>query len=68
LWCPREEVSDELWFPVGAEVREVVDMNDDWSYGVYMGAGGLFLSLYVRRDMTGSMNGGVKSLDYVYNH
>ena len=67
-WYPREEDSDELRFPVGAEVREVVDVSDDWSYGVYMGAGGLFPSPYVKKDRTGSMNGGVKPLDYVYNH
>jgi SH3 domain-containing YSC84-like protein 1 len=33
-----------------------------------MGARGLFPSLYVRKDRTGSMNRGVKPLDYVYNY
>ena len=36
----------ELMFPRGAEVREVEDINEEWSSGVYMGASGLFLTAF----------------------
>ena len=48
-WYPKEgEGANELLFPRGAEVREVVDVNGDWFHGVYMGAKGLFPAPYVR--------------------
>jgi Zn finger protein HypA/HybF involved in hydrogenase expression len=48
-WYPKEgEGKDELLIPRGAEVREVVNVNGDWFYGVYMGAKGLFPAPYVR--------------------
>lgn len=39
---------DELLFPKGAEIRECVDVNGDWFFGVYMGVGKLFPAPYVR--------------------
>ena len=53
-WYPAPEADDELLFPRGAEVREIEDVNGDWSYGVYMGAKGLFPSPYVRVATSGS--------------
>lgn len=49
-WYPKEgaEGEGELLFPRGAEIREVVDVNGDWFWGVYMGETGLFPSPYVR--------------------
>jgi hypothetical protein len=48
-WYPKEEDGDnELLFPKGAEVRECVDVNGDWFWGVYMGAKGLFPAPYVK--------------------
>jgi hypothetical protein len=48
-WYPKAgEGRDELLFPRGAELREVVDVNGDWFHGVYMGAKGLFPAPYVR--------------------
>jgi len=49
-WWPKEgqEGDGELLFPRGAEVREVVDVNGDWFWGVYAGVGGLVPSPYVR--------------------
>jgi hypothetical protein len=43
-----EGVLDELLFPRGAELKEIVDVNGYWYYGVYMGAQGLFPSTYVK--------------------
>lgn len=47
-WYPEEGALDELSFPRGAELKEIVDINGEWSYGVYMGAQGLFPSPYVK--------------------
>jgi hypothetical protein len=48
-WYPKEgEGENELLFPKQAEVRECVDVNGDWFFGVYMGAKGLFPAPYVR--------------------
>lgn len=47
-WWPAEESEDELAFPKGGEVREVVDVNGDWFFGAYMGTKGLFPAPYVR--------------------
>lgn len=48
-WYPQEEGGEnELLFPKGADVRECVDVNGDWFYGVYMGAKGLFPAPYVK--------------------
>jgi hypothetical protein len=48
-WYPQEgEGANELLFPRGAEIREVIDVNGDWYWGVYMGVGGLFPAPYVR--------------------
>jgi hypothetical protein len=46
-WYPTGGVADELLFPKGAEVRECVNINGDWFFGVYMGAKGLFPAPYV---------------------
>jgi len=35
-------VDDELAFPKGAVIEEVVDINGDWSWGVYCRRSGLF--------------------------
>jgi hypothetical protein len=43
-----EEGKGELLFPKGAEVREVEDINEEWSFGVYAGEKGLFPAKYVR--------------------
>ncbi|KAF6837266.1 RING finger domain-containing protein [Colletotrichum plurivorum] len=46
-WFPK--AADELFFPKGAEIREIEDVNGDWFFGVYMGSKGLFPAPYVRR-------------------
>ena len=50
LWSyyPDSQVSDELLFPKGAEIREAWDINGDWFVGVYAGAKGLFPGNYAR--------------------
>jgi hypothetical protein len=45
---PDDGVEDELSFPRGAEIREVKEVNEDWSYGVYCRMMGLFPSNHVR--------------------
>lgn len=45
-WLPSES-SGELYFPRGAEVREVEDLNGDWFAGRYMGQEGVFPAAYV---------------------
>jgi len=45
-YFPDEGAPDELLFPKGAEVREVLDINGDWFWGVYAGATGLFPGNY----------------------
>lgn len=47
-WWPEEGTSDELMFPKGAEIREVEDINNDWFWGCYAGAKGLFPGNYGR--------------------
>ena len=56
-WCvrakwsywPPEGERDELAFPKWAEIREVVVLNEEWMWGVYMGAKGVFSSRFVSR-------------------
>ena len=45
---PDDGVEDELSFPRGAEITEVKEINEDWSYGVYCRMTGLFPSNHVR--------------------
>lgn len=48
-WYPKADGGEnELLFPKGAEIRECVDVNGDWFWGVYMGAKALFPAPYVR--------------------
>lgn len=49
-WYPKEgtEGDGELLFPRGAEIREVIDINGDWYWGVYGGVRALLPSPYVR--------------------
>lgn len=49
-WYPKEgaDGDGELLFPRGAEIKEVVDVNGDWYWGVYMGQQGLVPSPYVK--------------------
>jgi len=44
LWSyyPDDDVTDELLFPRGAEITEAENVNDDWFWGCYAGATGLF--------------------------
>lgn len=44
LWSriSDEGVVDELEFPRGAQITEVVDINGDWCWGIYCRRGGLF--------------------------
>lgn len=51
-WYPQEGARDELLFPRGAQVREIVDVNGDWFFGTYMGAKGLFPAPYVHLETT----------------
>lgn len=53
-WYPQAGVDDELLFPRGAEIREIEDVSEDWFFGVYMGARGLFPAPYVRREQSSS--------------
>lgn len=50
LWAywPSEDAADELAFPKGAEIREGMDINGDWLWGVYCGRGGLWPGGYAR--------------------
>ncbi|KAL8708474.1 MAG: hypothetical protein Q9220_006631 [cf. Caloplaca sp. 1 TL-2023] len=50
LWSywPRDDASDELPFPRGAEILEVENINGDWFLGTYTGRRGLFPGPYVR--------------------
>ena len=45
-WLPAQG-KGELYFPRGAEVREVEDLNGDWFAGRYMGLKGVFPAAYV---------------------
>ena len=47
-WWPADDVSDELAFPKGAEIRECEDVNGEWFWGTYCGKMGLFPSNYGR--------------------
>ncbi|KAK4650740.1 hypothetical protein QC762_710220 [Podospora pseudocomata] len=47
-WVPAEGVGDELFFPKGAEIGEVEDVNGEWFHGWYQGKGGLFPGPYVK--------------------
>ncbi|KAK4180043.1 hypothetical protein QBC36DRAFT_321083 [Triangularia setosa] len=47
-WVPEEGVDDELFFPKGAEIGEVEDVNGEWFHGWYQGLGGLFPGPYVK--------------------
>lgn len=50
LWTrvPDEGIRDELEFPRGAEIVDVLDINGEWAWGVYCGKGGLFPLKYCR--------------------
>lgn len=41
-YYPEDGVTDELFFPRGAEITEAEDINGDWLWGIYAGAAGLF--------------------------
>ena len=45
---PDDGVHDELSFPRGAEITEVKEINEDWSFGAYCRMIGLFPSNHVR--------------------
>lgn len=47
-WYPEGGVEDELTFPRGAEITEGENINDDWFWGCYAGATGLFPGTHVR--------------------
>ena len=47
-WIPAEGAKDELSFPRGAEIREVMEPADDWFEGSYAGSKGLFPMNYVK--------------------
>ena len=47
-WIPAEGVTNELSFPRGAEIREAMEVSDDWYLGSYAGAKGLFPSNYTK--------------------
>jgi len=51
LWTrvPDDGIQDELDFPRGAEITDVLDVNGEWGWGVYCGKGGLFPLGYCRR-------------------
>ncbi|KAJ5168421.1 uncharacterized protein N7482_004015 [Penicillium canariense] len=42
FFYPEEGVEDELFFPSGADIKEVDIINDDWYWGCYAGRKGLF--------------------------
>lgn len=50
LWTrlPDEGVEDELVFPRRAVVSEVIDINENWCWGVYCRKGGMFPGAYCR--------------------
>ena len=47
-YYPAEGMTDELMFPKWAEIGEVEDINEDWFWGCYAGAKGVFPGNYVR--------------------
>lgn len=47
-WVPDEGGDDDLSFPRAALLEEVVEINDEFSWGVFCRAGGYFPSAYVR--------------------
>ena len=47
-WILDDGVKDEIGFPKGAIVEDVVPINDEFSWGVYCRRGGYFPSAYVR--------------------
>lgn len=47
-WYPKSGAEDELMFPRGADIAEVRVLNEDWFFGTYMGAKGVFPAPYVR--------------------
>lgn len=46
-YFPGEQNEDELFFPRGAEIKEVDDVNDEWFWGSYAGRTGLFPGSHV---------------------
>jgi len=50
LWTrvPDDGIQDELQFPRGAEITDVVDVNGEWGWGVYCNKGGLLPLAYCR--------------------
>ncbi|KAI9753902.1 MAG: hypothetical protein M1815_005946 [Lichina confinis] len=58
-YFPNADVTDELMFPRGAEIREVEDINGDWYWGCYAGRKGLFPGPYVHLvGVVGAVGGG----------
>ena len=47
-WMPTEGVTNELSFPRGAEIREAMEISQDWYLGSYAGAKGLFPSNFAK--------------------
>ncbi|KAI1110009.1 hypothetical protein F5Y14DRAFT_386231 [Nemania sp. NC0429] len=47
-WNPTSDADEELMFPRGAEIREIREVNEDWSWGSYMGVHKPFPTPYVR--------------------
>lgn len=41
-WYPQADDEQDLWFPRGAEIAEVENINGDWMCGTYMGSDGTF--------------------------
>ena len=47
-WIPEDGVKDELGFPRGAAIDNIVSINEEFSFGIYCRTGGYFPSAYVR--------------------
>jgi hypothetical protein len=54
MWAyyPKTGKEDDLFFPRGASIDEVRDINGDWFFGTYMGAKGMFPAPYVHLPQT----------------
>ncbi|KAM0515165.1 hypothetical protein ACHAPE_006118 [Trichoderma viride] len=54
MWAyyPKTGKEDDLFFPRGASIDEVRDINGDWLFGAYMGAKGMFPAPYVHLPQT----------------
>lgn len=47
-WPEEKDAHDQLGFPKHAEIREAVDINGDWWWGVYCGRGDFWPGAYAR--------------------